>query len=738
MQRITRITDPRGSRDYTIDNYPLTIGTAEAEIQIPDCHESIAVIHLEQGYPKLFKHKPKLELWHNHQLVEDAVWLKSGDLLEYHHYRIDWQVVGDRAEALVSRNPVQTIVVEPSPKTITHTQHGGNTPPLQADDVTTRNLLKIWLYAGLAILIAFCGFILMARPISVTINPVVDSQNINGDWPIFDLGTAQLALPGDYRIQAEKQGFFPLNKTFTVVSGADNQWQFELHKLPGLLSIDTQPEHVQISIDGKLIGTSPLTALPVSAGSHHIRLRALRYQELEQEFEVMGMQQQQHLSFSLKADWATVSLSTQPSGAEIRIDDQKLTQTPAELELISGQHTIDLSKKGYQKHRLTLQVQAMEDQKVPVIKLVKITQSKPKPKAKPKPKTGIVFITIQPADAELWVDGIKQNNATARLTLASGQHQLKAEKKGYQGFKTTVNADSKNPATVNIVLKPGTSSNQDQTYINTAGGQRLIKIKATPVFSIGASRREPGRRSNENLRKIQLTRPFYIAKTEVSNAQFRKFRANHNSGRFNRFDLNEDSLPAVNVSWQDAAAYANWLSEQDGLPLAYLQIDGKWQLIRPVTTGYRLPTEAEWEYTARFARRDKPVRFSWPSDRFPPTVLGGNYSDSSAADYLPQFIQNYNDGYVVSAPVKSFKANPTGIYNLGGNVSEWVQDYYTIYPGMEQKLQKNPLGPTQGRHRVIKGASWKDATISELRFSYRDYSDKARDDVGFRIARYAQ
>jgi formylglycine-generating enzyme required for sulfatase activity len=72
---------------------------------------------------------------------------------------------------------------------------------------------------------------------------------------------------------------------------------------------------------------------------------------------------------------------------------------------------------------------------------------------------------------------------------------------------------------------------------------------------------------------------------------------------------------------------------------------------------------------------------------------------------------------------------------MGGNVSEWVHDVYTIYTPSPDDIATDPTGPDEGEYHVIRGASWMDDSVTELRLSYRDYGDEARPDVGFRIAR---
>jgi formylglycine-generating enzyme required for sulfatase activity len=105
---------------------------------------------------------------------------------------------------------------------------------------------------------------------------------------------------------------------------------------------------------------------------------------------------------------------------------------------------------------------------------------------------------------------------------------------------------------------------------------------------------------------------------------------------------------------------------------------------------------------------------------------------------LQKTLSGYNDRYPATAPVDSFDANAVGVKNMGGNVAEWVYDYYTIPPPTSQGPDVDPLGPAEGEYRVIRGSSWMDSTITELRLSYRDYGNKARPDVGFRVARFAE
>jgi formylglycine-generating enzyme required for sulfatase activity len=254
---------------------------------------------------------------------------------------------------------------------------------------------------------------------------------------------------------------------------------------------------------------------------------------------------------------------------------------------------------------------------------------------------------------------------------------------------------------------------------------------------MGASRREPGRRANETIRKVEITRAYYIATKEVSNRQFRDFKEDHKSSWVKGFSLEADHHPAVRVRWEDAAAYCNWLSKQESLPPAYVLQGGKWVTVIPPTIGYRLPTEAEWARAARYPEGVNAVKYPW-GNSLPVAPDSGNYADVSARGLVPVVLSNYNDSFPVTAPVDSFEANALGLYNMGGNVAEWVQDYYTIYPSGRSELETDPLGPEEGELHVVRGSGWLHGNVTQLRLSYRDYSREPRPDVGFRIARYAE
>jgi formylglycine-generating enzyme required for sulfatase activity len=350
---------------------------------------------------------------------------------------------------------------------------------------------------------------------------------------------------------------------------------------------------------------------------------------------------------------------------------------------------------------------------------------------------GIIRFAVEPADAQLVLDGKNQGTVPPELNLVAVSHQLEIIKTGYQPYRIRITPRPEYPQEIKVTLSRLESAPKGPVNVITAQNGYALKLIRPGPFSMGSSRREQGRRTNETLRKITLQRPFYMGEREVTNKEFKEFLADHHSGDFKGQRLSQEDHPVVRVTWEQAALFCNWLSAKASLPPAYIKKGGRLVAAEPIGNGYRLPTEAEWEYCARFAKNEGPLKYPW-GNQYPPNSPSGNYADTSAQKLLPVHIENYTDGYPVTAPVAKFKANDWGLFDLGGNVAEWCHDFYTIYTYNSDTIDIDPSGPSEGKHRVVKGASWKYAGISKLRLAYRDYSDDKREDVGFRVCRYAE
>ena len=638
-------------------------------------------------------------------------------------------------------------------------------------------------------------FVLFATPMSISITPEPDSQSISGFPPPVSFGQKMLVVPGDFTVHASRAGYQPLEQRIEVASNGFQSFSFELEELPGRVKIIADPDvPVRVLVGEVETETDADNIISVERGTQQLRIETDRYLAETLEFEVAGFGELQELNISLQPAWANVQLESIPAGAEVLVDGEAVGVTPLNAEILQGQHSIELSLPGFKTARTDELLVAGTSVVLDTVKLepndgTLLLESKPKGATVTvdgtfkgstpvtlvltsgvahqlhlsapgyisarktvklradeerqmtvglSPEYGVVFSSSHPADATLTLDGNAAGSGTQRLRLTTRPHELVFSKMGYVSQTVKVTPRIGTSQNVDVTLKTLVQAKEDArpAVLRTAAGQEMPLLEPSGSFRMGASRREAGRRANESQRLVELTKPYYLSGREVTNKEYRRFNAKHNSGSAEGVSLNHDNLPVVNVSWDDAARYCNWLSDLDKLPPAYVEQNGHMKLQETQTSGYRLPSETEWVYAARVAGRSAPVRYSW-GEGYPPQAKVGNFADAQIADTLAIVVSGYNDGFRGPAPVGSYTEQPEGFHDFGGNVAEWISDFYAVYPGQAERLVKDPTGPTSGDHHVVRGSSWRDGSITELRLSYRDYSRGPRDNLGFRIARYA-
>jgi formylglycine-generating enzyme required for sulfatase activity len=195
-----------------------------------------------------------------------------------------------------------------------------------------------------------------------------------------------------------------------------------------------------------------------------------------------------------------------------------------------------------------------------------------------------------------------------------------------------------------------------------------------------------------------------MARLPVTNAQYEKFAPGHAAKRAPWAD---ETHPVLFVSWDEAEAFCQWLGKREAKT-------------------YRLPTEAEWEFSAR--GEDGRI-FPW--GRWSSVGHFANFADMRTN--FPWRDSAIDDGFAETAPVGSFPrgASPFGIEDLSGNVFEWCLDTYETYKGKEVL---NPRAAQKIQQRVYRGGSWK-SRMSSLRATARAFNEPAYlgNDVSFRI-----
>ena len=659
--------------------------------------------------------------------------------------------------------------------------------------LSPRRLVFLLLAAGVACSAWFLWFLFTAKSVRFETVPADADLTVAGGFS-FRIGETHLLRPGRYRLVATAPGHFDLTRRVSVEADGDPVIALPLTRLPGQVTFAVQPAgaRVQVAALG-VAGVAPWeTRLP--AGRHQAEVSSPRYQSTNVAFNVEGMERAQTVAVSLAPNWADVTIPTSPPGAAVHVDDQLVEGvTPGPVQILAGDaRRVAVKLPGHRLWKDILRVVAGEAQTLPAVALapadglVSVASTPPgagvtldgdylgetpleftaTPAAPHRLRVfkagyapaaaslrigvgeeravrfdlevlrGELAVEVIPPDAQLWVNGEARGAAAGVLSLPAAPHEVEIKKVGYADYRKTITPQP--GFTQDLKVRLLTLAEARLAALKqvraTSAGQELVLLEPGAI-RMGASRREPGRRANEVLRTAALSRLFYLGRDEVTNAQFRAFAPEHDSGKFQTFTLNDDEQPAVRVAWQDAARYCNWLSARDGLTPFYTERDGAIAGFDATALGYRLPTEAEWAWTARSQPDGKPpLRFAW-GNQLPPPERHGNYADRSAAHVVGRIVLGYDDNHIVSAIVPTFKANAKGIRHLGGNVAEWVHDFYEIPPPADVT---DPLGPASGEYHVIRGASWMRGTVSDLRLSYRDYGAEGRVDVGFRLARYAE
>lgn len=247
------------------------------------------------------------------------------------------------------------------------------------------------------------------------------------------------------------------------------------------------------------------------------------------------------------------------------------------------------------------------------------------------------------------------------------------------------------------------------------------------TFEMGSPDTEGWRSEDETQHTVTVS-DFYMSQYEVTQAEYAEVMGNNPSS------FSGDNLPVENISWLDAVAYCNARSELEGLTPAYT-IDGQTVTWDRSANGYRLPTEAEWEYACR-AGTATPFNTE-TSISAEEANYYGHYPYEIEENYFSQGNLDTQPGEYrqTTVEVTSFSPNGWGLYNMHGNVSEWVWDYYGAYSAEEQT---DPTGPETGTLRVYRGGGWNDFA-KNMRSAYRAAmaEDKGSFNIGLRLVRNA-
>ena len=253
------------------------------------------------------------------------------------------------------------------------------------------------------------------------------------------------------------------------------------------------------------------------------------------------------------------------------------------------------------------------------------------------------------------------------------------------------------------------SSDRSPTPEEPEGYDYTAKLIPAGTFTMGCTSEQDSDcyDSEKPSHEVTIDHDFYMMESEVTQTVYQRVMRNNPSS------FQGLNRPVENVSWFDAVKFANTLSSIEGLEKCY-SVDGNtvsW--LNLSCTGWRLPTEAEWEYAARGGESHE-------------------YAGSDIADEIAWYRENSN---TQTHDVCGKQVNGYGLCDMSGNVSEWVWDFYGEYP---REPVTNPRGVSSASRRVFRGGDWINS-LSSLRSSGRsNYTPSGRNGIGFRLARSVQ
>lgn len=679
---MARIREPLGERSAGL---PLAVGGAGAALVVPGAEGSVLKLEADaRGWRARPAAGASAQL--NGQLLREPAGLDDGDVLAVGAAQlVVWpsrelidvaHLAGNATVAPLQREVLPGEAVSAGVREIFAS--GAAADAAVAAPAAPRRALRLGVAVAVLLAVLVGGLLFALVPVPLQVTPT--DARIGAGALHWQAGERLFLLPGQHEITFVRDGYREQRLTLQVSRALAEAapLQVTLQKLPGRLAIDTGGIAAELLMDGMPAGTVP-GEVEIPPGTHELLVRAPRHLDYAARIDIEGGGVRQQLAVELQSAIGVLVLDTAPGGARISVDGKPLGAAPQRVELEAGLHQLAISAPGR------------------------------------RPWQGEVAIL-------------------AGQTLDLGRIDLALPPAA--GLRAAV-ADAAAPATAEA---PAPERAPAAARLRSSVVGTLVLIPAGKYLQ-GSDRREQGRRSNEVQREVTLTRAFYIGETEVTNAQFRVFRANHVSGIALDQSLDLDRQAVTNVSWNDAVEFCNWLSLRDGLPAAYERRDGRWQLVQPVNTGYRLPTEAEWEYAARRAADGSPRRYAW-GDALPPPERAANLAGQESLPKpgpearLASTLPGYRDEHPVVAAVASYQREVSGLYDLGGNVSEWMHDVYVSLP--EAQAVTDPMGPASDGAHAVRGPNWRSSAIASLRLAWRDRANGPADTIGFRVARYAE
>lgn len=580
----------------------------------------------------------------------------------------------------------------------------------------------------------------------------------------ISLGHRLLVFSDLARIEIKYDGHYAVDALITAATATLN---IEPKPKPGFLALKSNSQLVEALVDGvDVLQLVSAGKLKLKAGSHYLQVANRECGRFATQFSLRP-EKTLLLEPAFEKTSIPLNITSDPIGAEVVSCGRVIGTTPLSGTFELSDDLLRVNKAGFRSEMITAGVASVTLEpyiRIPIelnpaggvlsgalhswkdstlelkerlpVRLkyeavgyapqkFEITSAKQKIRISLEKITAPLHVSTN-VPSSVFLDGKFVGKSPVSILMEYGDRILSVTASGYKSQDKTIPVRSEQAINAEIELE-GLSSYRLRTspreYVPSGMNSALVRVAGSEL-ELGSRLGERGSASNEVRKKVLLSREFYMGVAEVSEAEFSAYSSGVNSSQ----------KPITDVSWFDAARFCNWLSvENDLQPFYRFDENGDYLGINRSSVGFRLPTEAEWEYVAGKYRRSTKSVFVW-GDRYRLNKLTGNIADISAKKIAKTHAATYNDGYAELAPVSSGES-VNGFLNFSGNAAEWVTDTYVLeYPSQEQVV--DPIETVTTGSHTVKGSSFLSSDWRELRIAFRDSFSGGREDIGFRIARY--
>ena len=468
------------------------------------------------------------------------------------------------------------------------------------------------------------------------------------------VGETPLELPGlatgEHRIALSHPHYHTVASDLTLSGDSPTRIERELVRATGTLRVTTTPSGAWIESNGvRLADATPATLSELPAGPVALKLGASGYVSVDVG-AVVPKDEVRALEVTLERALGTLTLALSPPDAEVLLPDLEFPYEPG-VNLPEGTHRIRVTKPGYRSVTDTVEVAGATRDEIVL---------------EPDRHYSLTVATDPPGAVVTFVDA--EHAYSPGMLMPPGEYRLRVSLESYAPWEGTVRHGV--AATVHDVSLEFVPAEYADP-LSSGGTGPVMTVIPAGSFRMGCVSGAACTPPELPVHPVTIETPFAMSKYEVTFEDFDRFVQATGWPRPDDLGWGRERRPVINVSWEDAAAYANWLSSETG-------------------RRYALPSEAEWEYAAR-AGAD--TAYAW-----------GDSIDEQANcdDCSPHTVRHAVRG---TEPVGSFRPNAWGLYDMHGNVWEWVLDCWNeTYAGAP--TDGNAWTEGDCRRRLLRGGSW--------------------------------